>query len=245
MVAVMVALGPVVDAAPSARVPPLPSLREMTRIAAEDRAPLAARCFGYAARTHLFACVGHDPIYNTDHIGADDQATNIRIDVVGPSRSRSWTIAAIGSRATTPRAKVEKALSALGMRPLTTSPVAITANRWTSVGAAQLFLRVDLHEGDASFENFGDLSVRCADAKEIVIDLRAAGIELGEAAVAFPSPDGAWLAISIAGLDGGEGTYDYTLDTVVLDLATTCARGAPASWTSRPAAEGSGVRSAP
>ena len=234
---VLVAAAPA-EAGPKPRVPlpKLPSLGAMTRAAASDTAPLAANCFAYAAKSHVFACVGHAPIYNRNNIGADDQATNIRIDVVGPPVQTSWTIAAIGNRPTTRRRVVEGTLGALGLRALATTPVKIASNTWVTVGGVQLFLRVDAHEGDASFENFGDLTLRCAAAKDLVIDLRAAGIELGDTAVAYRSPDGNWLALSISGLDGGEDTYDYNLDTVVLDVATSCAHRSPAMWTtiSRP-----------
>jgi hypothetical protein len=229
----LVAAAVVAEAGPKPRypLPKLPSLRAMTRAAATDQPPLAANCFAYAAKSHAFACVGHDPIYNMNNIGADDQATNIRIDVVGPDQQSSWTIAAIGKRPTTPRATVESKLGELGLRALTTAPIKIASNTWVAIGAVQLFLRVDAHEGDASFENFGDLTLRCTKTQDVVIDLRAVGIELGDTAVAYRSPDGNWLALTISGLDGGEDTYDYNLDTVVLDLATTCAHRSPAMWT--------------
>lgn len=232
-------LAGVAEAKPRVRLPPLPTLTAMTRAAATDRAPLAASCFAYAAKSHLFACVGHDAIYNMDNIGADDQATNIRIDVVGPAQQTSWTVAAIGKRPTTRRTVVEGKLGALGLRPLTTPRLTIAANAWIAIGAMQLLLRVDTAEGDASFENFGDLTLRCSKTQDVKIDLRKAGIELGEAAVASLSPDGNWLALTISGLDGGEDTYDYYLDTVVLDLATTCSHKGPAMWTtiSRPDGE--------
>lgn len=223
---------------PRYRLPLLPSLRAMTRTAANDLAPLVANCFAYAPKTHTFACVGHAAIYNMDNIGAADQATNIRIDVVGPAQQTSWTIAAIGRRPTTARSVVESALGGLGLRPLAAG-VPIAVNAWVTLGDAQLFLRVDGHDGDASFENFGDLTLRCAKAKDLVIDLRAAGIELGDTAVGYRSPDGNWIALTISGLDGGEDTANYTLDTVVIDIATTCAHRSPAMWTtiSRPDAE--------
>lgn len=234
----ILAVASVADAGPKPRyaLPPLPSPRAMTRDAAKDRQPLAPRCFAYSAKHHAFACVGHDAIYNMDNIGAADQATNIRIDVVGPTQQASWSVAAIGKRPTTRRAIVEAKLNKLGLRALTDAPLTIAPNTWVTVGTQKVFLRVDPHDGDASFENFGDLTLRCTGASDLVIDLRAAGIELGETAVAARSPDGNWLAISIVGIDGGEDTTDFTLDTAVIDLATTCSHKSPAMWTttSRP-----------
>jgi hypothetical protein len=234
----ILAVTAVAEAGPKPRypLPPLPSLRAMTRAAAKDQQPLAPRCFAYSARHHVFACVGHDAIYNMNNIGADDQATNIRIDIVGASQQTSWSVAAIGNRPVTRRATVEAKLGELGLRALTAAPLTIAPNTWVTIGTEKVFLRVDPHEGDASFENFGDLTLRCSGATDLVIDLRAAGIELGETAVAARSPDGNWLAISIVGIDGGEDTTDFTLDTAVIDLATTCAHRSPAMWTttSRP-----------
>lgn len=228
--AVLVVLGSVVAASPRVVVPRLPTLERMTRAAAADEAPLAARCFAYSTASHAFACLGHDPIFNSDHFDGVDQATNVRIDLLGPAQQAAWTIAAIGGRPTRSRAAVEGALDALGLRPLATAPIRVPPNHWVAVGAVQLFLRVNLHEGDASIENFGELTVRCAKA-EVAFDLRRAGIELGETAVAYRSPDGDWLALTVSGLDGGEDLFAYSLDTAVLDLATTCAQQRPAMWT--------------
>jgi hypothetical protein len=228
----LVALVNVAEAGPKPRyrLPSLPSLRAMTRAAAEDREPLAPRCFAYSTKHHVFACVGHASIFNMNGVGADDQATNIRIDVVGPQPA-SWTIAAIGDRPTTGRSTVEGALGELGLRALTAAPVTIVPKTWVKVGSAQLFLRVETHEGDASFENFGELTLRCGNVPDRVVDLRAAGMTLGDTAVAYLSPDKSWLAISIVGLDGGEDTYDYRLDTAVIDLTATCTHRDPSLWT--------------
>lgn len=211
-------------------LPALPSLRTMSERAAQDREPLAPQCFAYSRKHHAFACVGHDSIFNMDHVGAADQATNVRIDAIGPRTRASWTIAAIGGRATVRRAEVVKQLRALEMRPLATSPVKLEPNAWVRIGGEALRLRIDAHQGDASFEHFGDLQLRCATGAEIVFDLRARDFELGESAWAFRSPDGAWLAVSVVGFDGGEDTAVYTIDTAVIDVATSCAKRA-ATWT--------------
>lgn len=212
-------------------LPALPSLAAMSRAAAEDREPVAPRCFAYAPKRRLFVCLGHDAIYNTDHIGADDQATNLRIDVVGPGHVKSWTVAAIGGRPTTRRAIVETALGALGLRALRRAPVKLAPNAWTRVGDVSLRLTLRPHDGDASFENFGHLDLRCRSGVEIELDLRGAGLELGETAWVFRAPSADPLAVSIVGFDGGEDTSQYSLDTVVIDIAATCARPAAATWT--------------
>ncbi|HEY4056606.1 MAG TPA: hypothetical protein VGM39_08350 [Kofleriaceae bacterium] len=202
----------------------------MTRDAAHNRAPVAPRCFGYAPATHEFACLGHDAIYNMNNVGADDQATNLRIDLVGPVATQSWSIAAIGNRPTTARATVEAKLAAAGIQPLR-SALAVPANEWVNVGRYQLQLRVDESIGDASFENFGELTLRCSPSVDILIDLRHGQMKLGETATAFLSPDGAWVAVSIVGEDGGEDTLEYSLDTAVLDLATSCTTQTAQVWT--------------
>jgi len=209
---------------------PRARLAELTRKAARDQPPVQPRCFAYSAREHAFACVGHYPIYNMDHIGAADRATNFRIDVVGPKRQESWQIAAIGGRATTPVATVERELRLLAMTPF--APKAIELVGWVTVGNVELNLEVRLHEGDASYENFGELHVRCGTASQ-TIDLRARNVELGDVARVFVSPDRAWAAIGIVGDDGGEGAMGFALDTVVIELGRVCSDGERAVWTSR------------
>jgi hypothetical protein len=216
-------------------IPSLPSLKKMTHDAAKDVVPVAPHCFAYAPKLHAFACVGHAAIYNMNHVGADDQATNIAIDIIGPTVAERWTIAAIGGRATTSRATVEKRLAALGMKPLRTQRVRIEANAWVSSGAETLFLRVSAEEGDASFENVGELTLRCSTGADVKVDLRGAGIELGETAVAWRV--NGILAFAIAGLDGGEDTSDFLLDTAVIDVETTCKDKRAALWTLGSAAQ--------
>jgi hypothetical protein len=152
------------------------------------------------------------------------------IDVVGPDLHRAWTVAAIGGRPTTPRRTVERELATLGLRRLTTKPIKLPGNSWQQVGAEQLFLRLDPHEGDASFEMFGDLKLRCSTTNEVMFDVRGAGLEIGEVAWVFRSPDSNWLAVSIVGEDGGEDTADYTLDTVVIDVRASCLQHRAVMW---------------
>ena len=231
--AALVLLLPAIAAAAPKRfsIPATPSLRAMTRLATADREPLAPRCFGYAVDKRAFACLGHDRIYNMNNIGAADQATNVRVDAIGPATHESWTIAAIGGRPTTARASVETRLAALAMRPLNVKPVSLAIGAWTRVGANDWKLRVDGHDGDASFENFGELTIRCG-AGDVVVDLRGAEIELGETAVAYVAPDGSGLvALSMVGVDGGEDTSEYSLDTAVIDVVTSCQQAKVAMWT--------------
>lgn len=212
-------------------LPSTPSLRAMSKAARAGAEPLAPRCFGYAPKTRAFACLGHDEIYNTNNIGAADQATNVRVDAIGPTTHESWTIAAIGGRPTTTRRTVETRLAALGMRSLRVTPVRLAIGAWTRVGDHDWKLRVDGHEGDASFENFGELTIRCG-ARDVIVDLRGAGLELGDTAVAYVAPDGSGLAaLSIVGVDGGEDTSQYSLDTAVIDVVTTCQQAKMAIWT--------------
>jgi hypothetical protein len=75
--------------------------------------------------------------------------------------------------------------------------------------------------------------VQCTTGPEIKLDLRAAGFELGETAWAFRAPDDRALAVSIVGVDGGEDTSEFTLDTVVIDIATSCRDRKATMWTSQ------------
>ncbi len=183
-------------------LPATPSLRAMSKAARADVEPLEPRCFGYAR--HTFACLGHDRIYNTEHVGAPDQATNLRVDAIGPTTNERWTIAAIGGRPTTSRKAVERSLAKLGMRPLQVTPIRLANNAWTQVGAHPWKLRVDAHEGDASFENLGELTIRCG-ARDVIVDLRGADLELGETAVAYVAPDDSGLVVPA--LNGDPGIY--------------------------------------
>lgn len=223
-------LATVAEAAPKRfAVPATPSLRQMSKSAAAGNEPLGPRCFGYSKERRAFACLGYDRIYNTDHIGAEDQATNVRVDAIGPVTHERWTIAAIGNRSTTRRASVEAKLAALGMRPLTVKPIALPIGAWTKIAGVEWKVRVDLHEGDASAENFGELAIRCG-ARDVIADLRGENMELGDTAVAYAMPDGL-VALSIVGWDGGEDTSEYSLDTAVIDTVTTCQQGKVAMWT--------------
>jgi hypothetical protein len=216
---------------------PRARLAEMTRKARRDRAPVKPSCFGYSEREHAFACVGHDPIYNDDNIGAPDQATNFRIDVVGPKQQMSWVIAAIGDRPTTPVRDVASRLRDLDMRPLASKPVALLAGRWSAVGRLTMRLDVRTHEGDASYEHFGELRIRCPkSADPVAIDLRRRGLKLGGLVQVFLSPDRTRAAVGIVGDDGGEGAMSFTLDTAVIDLTRVCVDPANAVWTSRDSA---------
>ena len=219
LVVIVLAAG-VAEASPARYpLPKLPPLRGMTAHATAELSPVMPRCFAYAAELHLFACFGHDAIYNMDHVGADDQATNLRIDVVGPALRASWTLEAIGGRPVAKREVVSAELARLGMRGLTTKQVWLRPNTWTRVGAEEVRLQVELREGDASYGYTGEATLRCADLREVPLGLE---LTLGETAWAFRSPDRAWLAISVVGDSGGEGTSDYTLDTAVIDVASTC-----------------------
>ena len=111
------------------------------------------------------------------------------------------------------------------------TPIRLANNGWTQVGAHPWKLRVDAHEGDASFENFGELTIRCG-ARDVIVDLRGADLELGETAVAYVAPDDSGLvALSMVGVDGGEDTSEYSLDTAVIDVVTTCQQAKATMWT--------------
>lgn len=200
-------------------LPQLPALAAMTARATANLSPLTPRCFAYSARHHMFACFGHDPIFNMDHVGADDQATNLRIDVVGPKLSATWTLEAIGKRPTTKRGTVAAELARLGMRTLTTTPIQLGHKTWTKVGDQEIWFSSDFRDGDASYAYVGETKLRCADNTEVVLPLE---MPYGESTWAFLAPDKAWIAIGMAGDHGGEGTKDFTLDTAVIDVAQTC-----------------------
>lgn len=99
----------------------------------------------------------------------------------------------------------------------------LVPGRWLRAGGAEVFFRLHVPEGSASYENFGDLSVRCPDGHRVTIDVRGRGLELGEDAWAFWVPDEPVLAISVHGDDGGEGATDHFVNTVVVDVPALCA----------------------
>ncbi len=112
----------------------------------------------------------------------------------------------------------------LTIRPTTT---ALVPDAWVPLGAYAVRLRIDLHEGGASYEFYGGLDVRCVDGREIPVDVRARGLELGEVARLFTVAERPRFALSVRGQDGGEGHDDVWLNTITVDAAALCA-GAPA-----------------
>ncbi len=68
---------------------------------------------------------------------------------------------------------------------------------FVEVGAIGVRYDPKLHEGDASYEWFGDLTLRCGDRTERPLELRKRGMELGGTAVLFQAGAGEPFAISI------------------------------------------------
>jgi hypothetical protein len=61
---------------------------------------------------------------------------------------------------------------------------------FVEVGAIGVRYDPKLHEGDASYEWFGDLTLRCGDRTERPLELRKRGMELGGTAVLFQAGAG-------------------------------------------------------
>src|SRR5690606_23601212 len=95
----------------------------------------------------------------------------------------------------------------LARKGFTEVPVAtvLPPDRWVATDRVAVRLRLDLHERDASFEYYGEITVRCADGVEREIDVRRRGLELGEEAILAWAPASGTFAVSVHGVDGGEG----------------------------------------
>ncbi len=108
---------------------------------------------------------------------------------------------------------------------LTTRPTMtpVVPGVWIPVGSQAVRVRIDLHEGSASYEFFGGLDVRCADGRVVAVDIRERGLELGEVARLFTVGGASTFALSVRGQDGGEGHDDVWLNTITVDAAALCA----------------------
>lgn len=181
------------------------------------------RCFAYSASRRAYACLG---FIDTTGTTAEPRRDHRRgfIDVIGLPDGRTLQQAhrVSGSKAA-PQEDINSRLAALGFSVQLPRASRLVPGRWLRAGGAEVFFRLRVSEGSASYENFGDLSVRCPDGHRVPIDVRGRGLELGEDAWAFWVPGEPVLAVSVHGDDGGEGATDHFVNTVVVDVPMLCA----------------------
>jgi len=172
------------------------------------------RCFAYAPSLRGYACVGY----------ADEgQGRRQVVDVVGLGRRG----AVVRSHAL-PKADADRWLTELGFAPVVPHGARLPSGQWVAAGAARLRFELRPHDGDASFENYGDVTVGCPDGRGIALDVRKRGLELGDDAWVFWQSGSGVIAISVAGLDGGEDTIYRWVNTLVVDVSVLCAGGTAA-----------------
>ena len=170
-------------------------------------------CFGYGESLRAYACVGYK-----------DRATRHRrqvVDVIGIADGQP-------SVQTLPLSKeeIDRWLAARRFVPgHSINGTRLVPGNWMRVDGARVRYDWRVHEGDASYENFGDMTVRCPDGREIPLGVRERGLELGEVALAFSRPDSDVIAISVAGDDGGEGIVYHWVNTLIVDLHRLCVTG--------------------
>ncbi|HEY5453148.1 MAG TPA: hypothetical protein VIQ54_30555 [Polyangia bacterium] len=172
-------------------------------------------CFAYAPSLRAYACVGY----------LDDGGKHRRqvVDIVGIHDG--WP------RVEThmlPKDDVDRRLAEHGFLPGGTHRARLLPRKWIRAGAARVRYDWSVHEGDASYENLGDVTIRCRDGRDIPLGVRKRGLELGEDARVFWREDADVLAVSVAGDDGGEDTFYRWVNTVVVDVPVLCAGGTAA-----------------
>jgi len=89
------------------------------------------------------------------------------VDVVGLGRRG----AVVRSHAL-PKADADRWLTELGFAPVVPHGARLPSGQWVAAGAARLRYELRPHEGDASFENYGDVTVGCPDGRGIALDVR-------------------------------------------------------------------------
>jgi hypothetical protein len=191
-------------------------------------------CFGYSAADRGYACVDFAVGADAGDPGLGDfeqyaapaatawhghkaialvAAETTRLAIASKEYDRSRRIA----RERTPRAAVKLALARGYRRPVRRSrPLPI--GRWTRFHGTRLRFDTRMHEGDASYQNHGQLRLRCPSGTivTVVADNQA------ESAVAFAARRAPTLAIGFVEVDGGEGAEYYNSRYIRLDPAALC-----------------------
>lgn len=180
-------------------------------------------CFAYSPARRAYACLGSAPLEGSKNARAG------YVDLIGGTIDKplveSYAVAG-EVRSLTSTAAVEGRLTALGFTAVPLEAKTLSPGEWQTAGDAAVRFDLRLHEGDASFEYFGSVTVRCPDAREIEVNVRKRGLELGEVARLFHAPGSRSVAVSVVGEDGGEDVINTWVNTVVIDIAALCA-GSP------------------
>jgi hypothetical protein len=177
-------------------------------------------CFAYSPAHRAYACLGSSPSEG------DPNARAGYVDLIGGHADKAVveSFAVAGAvKSIEPTAAVDARLTALGFTAVPLAATTLTPGEWHPVDDAAVRYNVRLHEGDASIEYLGGVTVRCPDAREIEVNVRKRGLELGEVARAYHAPGTRTLALSVVGEDGGEGDIATWVNTVVIDTAAMCA----------------------
>jgi hypothetical protein len=190
----------------------LPAAETWASATDRDEGP-APRCFAYSRSRRAYACVGWSAPEQEDQLGY--------VDIVGAAVVEEHLVWRRSTGAAD-REPVARRLAELGFSAELPRTMPLQPGQWMVVLGASIRYTVDLHEGDASYEYYGELAVRCADGRTQVIDVRKRGLELGERAVVSSTPSSKMLAVSIHGVDGGEGHDDHWINTVVIDPPALC-----------------------
>lgn len=177
-------------------------------------------CFAYAPSRQAFACLG----YAAD---SEEPPRSGFVDVVGVAGGVPIVESHLAWRsrrgAVVPRSRIDRRLAELGFLAAMPRGARLAPGTWVDAGAFRIGFDLRLHEGDASFEYFGDLKVQCPDSSELPLGVRRRGLELGEEAWAFWTTDAPWVvALSVLGEDGGEGVTDRWINTLVVDARALC-----------------------
>jgi hypothetical protein len=207
------------SATPPPRVPAKIAWRPLLKAAALGKTPW---CFAYSPAHRAYACLGSAPS------PIDQSARTGYVDLIGGLADKTVveSHAVAGSAKTIePTTAIDARLAALGFTSVPLAATTLTPGEWTAIDDAAVRFDLRLHEGDASFEYFGGLSVRCPDDREIELNIRKRGLELGEVARLFRAPGTKTFALSVVGEDGGEGEVETWVNTVVIDTAALCAGG--------------------
>jgi hypothetical protein len=178
-------------------------------------------CFAYSPARRAYACLG----WAADNERPADIARRGGIDLVGAgSRERHLLWNGTVARRVEAPAAVHRRMRSLGFREVRARRVELSGGGWHRVGRYSYRYELHLHEGDASFEYSARLWLRCPDRREVAVALDDAVLEQGERAVLFAAPGAREVALGVQGADGGEGVEYRSLDTVVLEPASACAR---------------------
>jgi hypothetical protein len=186
----------------------------------EDTAP---DCFAYSATRRAYVCVGMS--LDLKHDGDSTKWTGSGfVDVIAADGAvESHRVWANVGLPVAPRAAMKSRLASVGPTVGPATRVPMKPGVPVELGNLHVRYEADIHEGDASFEWLGDLTVRCADGTEKQLGVRKRDLELGETAFLFHAGGDAPFAFSVLGVDGGEGSESRWLNTVVVDAAALCA----------------------